>query len=67
MVHGRANGLREAAVIHVRRNGLLDFRDVLEAQPVQLLGGDARLHVFPDHVENLAGQAASHTHFFLLD
>ena len=56
----------KAAVVHVGRDRLLDLGDVLETEPVELLGGDAGLDVLPDHVEDVGRQTAGHAHFFLL-
>jgi hypothetical protein len=66
MVHRGADGLRETSIVHVGGNRLLDLGDVLEAQPIEFLGGHAGFDVIPDHVENLGCQAAGDAHFFLL-
>src|SRR5580692_2909703 len=65
VVHRGTDGLGEAPVIEVRRDGALDMDDVLIAQPVQLLGGDAGHHVGPDHVEYFGGQPAGLAHLQL--
>ena len=44
---------------------LLHLDDEAIAEPVQLLGGDAGLDVFADHVEHVGGQAPGDAHFFL--
>ncbi len=61
-----ADGLGKAPVIEVGRDGALDVDDVLIAQPVELLGGDARHHMGADHVEHLGGQPAGLAHLELL-
>ena len=58
-------GRREAPVADVGRDRLLHVDDVVVADAVELVGGDAGLHVRRDHVQHLGGQAAGHAH--LLD
>ena len=65
MIDRRADGFREAAVVERRRNRLLLVDDVVVADPIELTGGDARLHVGTDHVQHLRGQAPGYAH--LLD
>ena len=61
MIHRRANRLREPAV--VQRSGDRPVRrDELEAQAVEVVGGDPRLHERCDVVERLGDQAAGLPH-----
>jgi hypothetical protein len=66
VVDRRTDGLREPAIAQVRRHGLLRVDDEIVAPGVQLLGGDPRLDVFRDHVEDVCGEAAGHAHFLLI-
>src|SRR5690606_34374002 len=52
----------EAAVAHVGRDRALDVDDVVVADPVQLGGGHAGLHVGGHDLEHLGGQAAGDAH-----
>jgi hypothetical protein len=61
-----ADGLGEAAVVEVRGYGLLYLHDMVVAEAVEFVGGDARLDVIADHVEDLGGQAAGLAHLLLL-
>ncbi len=45
--------LREALVAHVGRDRALHVDDVVVAEAVELLGGDAGLHVRADHLQHL--------------
>ena len=60
-----ADGLREAPVVQVRRDGLELLDDEVVAALVELLGGHAGLHVGLDHVEHARRQAPGGAHFFL--
>ena len=49
-------------VVQRRRNGFLDIHDVVVTELVEFVGGDTRLHIGRDEVENFGGQAARHAH-----
>src|SRR5690606_17928400 len=66
MVHRGADGLREAAVAEVGGDRLLVVDDEVVADPVQLLGGHARLDMLPDHVQHVGGKGAGDAHHLLL-
>jgi hypothetical protein len=63
VIDGGADGAGEALVVQRRRDGLLLVDDVVVAEAVQFLGGDARLHVGGDHFQDLGRQAPGHAHF----
>ena len=56
-----ADRLREAAIVERRRHRAVADDEVV-AQPVQLAGGDAGLHVGRDEVERLGGEPAGLAH-----
>ena len=67
MVDGGADGLgigvvARRVVVQRRRNGLLNLRDVVVAQLVELVGRHARHHVRGEEIENFGGQFARDTH-----
>ena len=67
MVDGCADGLgvgvvARGVVVQRRRNGLLNFGDVVVAELVELVGCDTRHHVWGEKVENFGGQFARDTH-----
>ncbi|MCY1307270.1 hypothetical protein D9M70_571790 [compost metagenome] len=64
MVDRGADRLGEALVVERRRDRLLHVDDVVVADTVQFVGGDAGLDVFPDHFQHVGGQAAGDAHFF---
>lgn len=66
IVHRGADGLGEAVVIERRGDGLLHVDDVVVAEGIQFVCGDARLDVGGDHDQHVGGQLAGDTHFFNL-
>ncbi len=52
----------KASIVQVRRDRLLHIHDVLMAQAIELLGGDARLDVGTDHVEDFSREASRFAH-----
>ena len=72
MVDRRADRLgercraRRAPVVQRGGNRGQLAHDVLVTEPIELFGGDARLHVRCDHVEHLRCQTAGHAHLVLL-
>src|SRR5690606_11337790 len=65
VVDGRADRLREAAVIERRGHGGKLVDDVLVTDAVQLVGRDARAHVLGDHIEHVGRQPPGDTHLVL--
>ena len=65
MIHGGADGLREAAVIEVRGHGFQLVDDELVTAPVELLGAHAGLDEGLDHVEHARGEPAGEAHLLL--
>ncbi|MNV51669.1 hypothetical protein D3C71_1437250 [compost metagenome] len=63
MVDRRADRLWIALVIERGRDGFLLIDDVVVADLVQLIGGNARLDVFGNHFQHIGGQFAGDTHF----
>ncbi|MNT32463.1 hypothetical protein D3C72_1683460 [compost metagenome] len=57
-----ADRLRVALVVERGRDGLLHVDDVVVADLVQLIGGDARLDMFGNHFQHIGGQFAGDTH-----
>jgi len=66
VVHGRADGFWKATVVQRGRHGLELIDDVLVADAVELLRGDAGAHELADHVEHVGRQAPGYAHFALL-
>ena len=64
MVGGGANGFRKATVVQGRRYRVLFIDDVVVADFVQLVGGDARFDVRLDHLEDIGGQSCRRRAFF---
>src|ERR1700719_1789547 len=60
------NGLWEASVVQVGRNGPQLLDDKVMAALVEILGADTRLDKRLDHVQHAGGQAAGFAHFVLL-
>ena len=63
IVHRGADGLGEAVVVERRGDGLLHVDDVVVAEGIQFVCGDARLDVGGDHLQHVGGQLAGDTHF----
>lgn len=64
-----ADGFGVAVIADIGRHGLLHMHDVIVAQPVQLVGGDAGFDVLANHVQHIGGQcagAAQLGEFFLI-
>jgi hypothetical protein len=62
VVHRGADRLGEAPVVQRCRDRLLDARDVVVADRVELVGGHAGRHVGPDHVQHVRGEPAGNAH-----
>ncbi|MNP18671.1 hypothetical protein D3C76_1111620 [compost metagenome] len=58
-----ADRLREAFVVERGRDGLLLVDDVVVADLVQLIGGNARFDMFSNHFQHIGGQFAGDAHF----
>ena len=63
MVDRGADGTGEAFVVERGRHRLLHVDDVVVAEPVERVGGHARLHVRRDHLQYLGREPAGHAHF----
>src|SRR5690606_16385278 len=61
---GKARAARSGAVVEWSRNGLLHVDDVVVADAVEFLGGDAGPDVLADHLQHFGGQAAGYAHLF---
>src|SRR3546814_481916 len=59
-----AQGLGKTAIADVGRDRALHIDDVVVADAVEFLGGDAGAHVLTDHLQHISGQTAGNTHFF---
>ena len=67
MVDGGADGLgvgvaARRVVVQGGRNGLLNLRDVVVTQLIQLVGRDTRHHVRSEEIKHFGGQFARDTH-----
>jgi len=51
MIDGRADRFWETPVIQGRGDRLLGIHDIVMANPIQFIGGDASLDMWPDHIE----------------
>src|SRR5690606_38856909 len=59
---GEGDATVPAAVVQRRGNGFLFIDDEVVTTLVQLIGGHARLDVFPDHFQHFGGQSAGDAH-----
>ena len=64
VVDGSADRFRETAVIQWGRYGLLLVDNVVMADTVQFIGGNAGNDPGADHAKHLARQATGDPHFF---
>jgi len=63
LVDGGADRFGEPLVTQGSWNAFLNIHDVVVAQGVQFLGGDAGNDIFCDHVQNLGRETTSDSHF----
>ncbi|MNO50457.1 hypothetical protein D3C76_408340 [compost metagenome] len=61
-----ADGLGEAVIVERGGDGLLYLDDMVVAQGVQLVCGDASLDMGGDHDQHIGGQLAGNAHLFNL-
>src|SRR5690554_5303250 len=59
---GKGDAAVAAAVVQRCGNGFLHIDDIVVADAVELIGGDARLDVLLDHFQHFGGEAAGHAH-----
>ena len=64
MIQRGADGFGETVVIQGGGNGLLFIDDIVMAEAIQLIGGDARLNMGRDHFQHLGGETPGNAHFF---
>ena len=66
VIDRRTDRFRETAVVQWGRNRLLNARDVVMADSIQLAGCHSGFDIIPNHIQYVGGEPASDPHFVLL-